>query len=437
MEQLLIYSPKRSSRARYTFRLVFHDLLRIQYHITTDIDQFQSSDLPKFIYGENAFTDDLFFKSSGLLFQRGVDNIDIQTVEHNGIKALFPVYDKQSTLPFDIFSAVFYLVSRYEEYQPFVRDKHGRFTAYLSRSAEFGFLQKPVVNIWVMELKKILQDKFPDIRFIERKYKFVPTYDVDAAFAYAQKGFVRTVGRYLMDVKNLNWYDIAERSKVLFGGKQDPFNTFDLQIEYQKKYNLRPIYFILFARYGRFDKNVNIRNKDFRFLIKRLGDYATIGIHPSYNSTEHPEYLSFEVSKLSDVINQDVIRSRQHFLRLVLPDTYRNLIENDLTDDYSMGYAALPGFRAGICSSYNFYDLDMEEETKLRIRPFAVMDGTLKDYMDLSPEEAIDQIASLIKEVKQVNGTFISLWHNETLSDRKRWTGWRHVYEKLLEMATE
>ena len=102
-----------------------------------------------------------------------------------------------------------------------------------------------------------------------------------------------------------------------------------------------------------------------------------------------------------------------------------------------MGYAALPGFRAGICNTYNFYDLDIEVETKLRIHPFMVMDGTLKDYMNLTPTDAIEQIRLLIEEVKKVDGTFVSLWHNEPLSDEKRWKGWRKVYEELLIMAAE
>lgn len=435
MDKLLIYSPKRSSRVRYVFRLVFHDVLKIQYHITTDIDEFQSSDLPKFIYGEKAFSDDLFIRSTDLLFDRGVDNINLESIEYKGLKAMFPIYDKESLFPFDPFAAIFYLVSRYEEYQPFVRDDHGRFTANLSTSYELNILDKPVVNIWALELKNKLQEKYPDIQFTERIYRFIPTYDIDSAYAYSHKGLVRSTGRYLMDMKELNWYDIKNRTKTIFGGKKDLFDTFDLQIEYQKKYNLKPIYFVLFGRYSRFDKNVNIRNKHFRFLVKRLADYATIGVHPSYYSIENPDYLAFETGRLNEVLNQDISRSRQHFLRLMMPDTYRNLLDYDITDDYSMGYAALPGFRAGICSTYNFYDLDREEETKLRIHPFTVMDGTLKDYMDLSPDEAIDHIKVLIDEVKKVHGTFISLWHNETLSDKKRWKGWLRVYESLLEMA--
>jgi hypothetical protein len=435
MEELLIYVPKKPARLRYVFRLVFKNLLRIPYHLTTSLDEFESAEQPKMIYGEVAQDDAVFFRSSGLLFKRGVDSLDLEPLEYEGERAFFPVYDKSSILPFDIFASVFYLVSRYEEYLPFVRDGHGRFTAHLSVSAQLGVLEKPLVNIWALMVKKILQENFPTLKFPERKYKFIPTYDIDSAFAYAQKGLVRSLGGYFLSLKLLDWNSISERSSVLFARKRDPFNTFTRQIAYTKKYGLKPIYFILFGRYGQFDKNINIRNRTFRFLIKRLSDYARIGIHPSYYTVEQPERLSFEISNLEKVINKDVECSRQHFLRLVLPNTYRNLIEEDITDDYSMGYAALPGFRAGICSPYNFYDLDLEVETKLRIHPFAVMDGTLRDYMELTPTDAIEQIRVLINEVKKVNGTFISLWHNESLSDKKRWKGWRRVYEELLEMA--
>lgn len=437
MDSLLIYVPKRTNRLRYTFKLVFKDLLKFPYKITTDLDEFQSSDLPKFIYGEKPSSDDLFFKSIDLLFQRGIVNPDLDPSEYEGIKVPFPVYDNKSVLPFDVFAAIFYLTSRYEEYQPYVKDHHGRFTAPLSVSVELNFLDKPVVNIWALKIKSLLLQKYPSIKFPHQKYRFIPTYDIDSAFAFAQKGFVRSLGGYVLDIKDFSWSKIGQRTRVLTRFEKDPYNTFKLQIEYQKQYRLRPYYFILFGRYGQYDKNVNIRNKTFRQLIKRVGDYARIGVHPSYNTAEHPERLYNEINELSKVINKEVTASRQHFLRLMLPQTYRNLIENDITDDYSMGYAALTGFRAGICSTYSFYDLDMEEETKLRIHPFAVMDGALKDYMELSPADAIDQISKLIKEVKAVNGTFISLWHNESLSNQQRWTGWLKVYDELLKMAVE
>ncbi|MBC8319335.1 MAG: polysaccharide deacetylase family protein [Bacteroidetes bacterium] len=437
MEGLLVFVPKMTSRIRYVFRLVFKDLLKVTYTLTTNLDEFLSADAAKIVYADKAYSDDIFFKSSGLLFQRGIENIKVENINFEGNKALFPVYDKNSALPFDVFSAIFYLVSRYEEYQLYVSDIHGRFTAHLSLSAELNILDKPMVNIWSVMIKKIILDKYPDFNFPKRNYRFRPTYDIDTAFAYSQKGLVRSVGGYLLSVKNFDWSDIVQRSRVLFSGFKDPFDTFDLQIEFQRRYNLKPIYFFLFGHYGKFDKNVNTRNRSFRFLIKKMGDYAQIGIHPSYYTNENPEMLQKEIKYLESVVNKDITQSRQHFLRLNLPGTYRNLIDEDITDDYSMGYAALPGFRAGICSPFNFYDLDIEVETKLRVHPFVVMDGTLKDYMKLTPADAIEQIKKLINEVKKVDGTFSSLWHNEPLSDEKRWKGWRKVYEELLVMAAE
>ena len=101
-----------------------------------------------------------------------------------------------------------------------------------------------------------------------------------------------------------------------------------------------------------------------------------------------------------------------------------------------MGFASQPGFRASICSTYKFYDLELDTETNLNIHPFTYMEGTLKDYMNISPEEAINVIKPLIEEVKAVNGTFIPIWHNESLSDLKRWAGWQKVYEEMIKLAT-
>lgn len=396
-----------------------------------------AADQPKFVYDKEPLEGGLFFKASGLLSKKGVESIDLDPFDYDGMKAFFPVYGEGTAMPFDVFSAIFYLVTRYEEYQPFVKDKHGRFTAHASKSTKLHILNKPVVNIWAARIKELLKEKYPALVFPKRKYKFIPTYDVDSAFAYRQKGLVRTIGGFVLAIRDLRLKEIAQRLRVLTNREKDPFDTFDLQISYQKKYNLKPIYFFLFAHYGQYDKNINTRNSKFRFLVKSIGDYASVGIHLSYYTNEHPELIAKEIKNLKSVLNKDIVCNRQHFLRLVLPTTYRNLIDNDILHDYTMGYAALTGFRAGICTDYNFYDLDLEVETKLRIHPFAVMDGTLNDYMSLSPEDAIEHIKMLVDEVKKVNGTFISLWHNESLSDQQRWKGWRRVYEELLAYAVD
>lgn len=97
-----------------------------------------------------------------------------------------------------------------------------------------------------------------------------------------------------------------------------------------------------------------------------------------------------------------------------------------------MGYAKAPGFRASTCTPFYFYDLDFEIQTPLKLFPFAVMDVTLKDYLGLSNEDSLEKILDLKEEVKKVNGTFISLFHNETLSESEEWSGWGEIYKKML-----
>ncbi len=432
---ILIHTHKITNRIKFIFNLFFKELLNVDIEITSKTEKFEAFEGVKFTYGKTPIKDELFFASVNLLFERGISSQQISFLEFNGSKAFFPVYNKASALEFDPFAAAFYLVSRYEEYLPYRKDKYGRYSVEESLAHKNGFLQKPLVNQWALYLGKILTQHFPGFHFRGTKYKFIPTIDIDAAWAYKHKGLFRIAGGLANSAIHLDFNNVADRMRVLSGLKKDPFDTFNYQLNLQKKYKLKPIYFILFAEYGFNDKNIPVHNHQFQKLIKSLADYASVGIHPSYGSNESPKKLRREVEKLSKVLNREITNSRQHFLKILLPGTYRNLINLDITDDYSMGFAAQPGFRASICSPFNFYDLDLDTETHLRIHPFTLMEGTLRDYMNLEPEKALEFIQELIKEVKAVNGIFISLWHNESLSNEGRWEGWQKVYEEMIRMA--
>ena len=56
----------------------------------------------------------------------------------------------------------------------------------------------------------------------------------------------------------------------------------------------------------------------------------------------------------------------------------------------------------------------------------------MKKYMGLDSERASELIENLFSEVKSVNGTLISIWHNESLCNEGMWKGWRQVFEKML-----
>ena len=432
---MLILVANETNRLRYTMQLMLTRLLGLEVDFTDDILYFYQFDGPKFSYGITVDEKCLFFASVSLLFESKIVGKELSHFEHKGEIAFFPVMNKQSALPFDPFAAAFYLVSRFEEYLPHLRDQHNRFLAEGSDACKHGYLQKPMVNRWSLLLGDILKKWFPHVKYLLPEFKFIPTIDVDSAYAYKNKGLTRAIGGMFRALQTKNFEEVRKRFRVLTGSDPDPFDTFELQLKLQEKYKYRAVYFILLADYGPNDKNIPHNNRYFRKLIRYLGDYADIGIHPSYASSQKPSLMVLETARLSKILKLEIERSRQHFLRLVLPETYRNLINNDIIHDYTMGYAENVGFRASICSPFPFYDLDQDMPTSLIIHPFAVMDGTLQSYLKLSPQQASETIKMLIREVKSVGGTFIPLWHNQTFADENTGAGWFDVYIRMVEEA--
>ena len=143
-----------------------------------------------------------------------------------------------------------------------------------------------------------------------------------------------------------------------------------------------------------------------------------------------------ELHSLERVLKKDVTKSRQHFLKLNFPKSYRNLLELEITDDYSMGFASESGFRAGICTPFRFYDLEQEIETPLVVHPFPFMDGTYIYYKNMSPDEAWPEISQYIETYRKYGGEFIPVWHNRVFSQKEsEWKGWNEVYELMVTKA--
>ncbi|MGC6490140.1 MAG: polysaccharide deacetylase family protein [Flavobacteriales bacterium] len=399
--------------------------------MTTDELRFNSHDGPKINYSNQKFDTEFLIKPIGLLHEEG---ISVQEIIISKWQEL-PIFYKSSEeeIPFDIFSATFFLVSRYEEYLPHIKDHHGRYTAEESIAYKYQFLDKPLVNQWIKAFKNILLNRFKTIKFPEQKFSFQSTIDVDAAYYFLEKGIVRTTASFIKSAIELDKEMIQQRKDVLLGRIPDPYDTFELQIKLNKKYNIDTVYFILLADYGLNDKNNLIHSRKFQLLVKHLADNAEVAIHPSYASNSNFETLVIEKNRLERIVKKEVKNSRQHFLKLDIPFTYRNLLELSIENDFSMGYASQPGFRASICTPYYFYDLELETSTNLKIHPFAVMDATFNYYLKLSPEKSFFMIKQIIDIVKAVDGHFISLWHNETWSEYKKWKGWSKLYLQMIE----
>lgn len=429
---LLIYLPAITSRCQYVFELIFKNQLGVKYDLTTDLNTFEAYEQEKMSYSSKRNNDELHIHSSPLLFEREIKKIDMSTENKFGRTVLFP--DNSSCdLGFDIFSAVFYMVSRYEEYLPFTPDKYGRYKSSDSLAYKKRFLQQPVVDIWIENFRYLLSKKFNHLQFRLSTFNAVITYDIDIAYAFMGRNIFRLIGSTIKDAFKLEFKNIYDRLRSICNFQKDPWDVYDILYEIIARNELHSIFFFLLGDYSKNDKNISYTHPLMKELIIKVSRFSEIGIHPSFKTSIIPNKILIEKERLERISGIKINKSRQHFLKFSLPDTYNYLIDAGITEDYSMGFPDTPGFRAGTCKPFYFYDLKNEKSTTLKIFPITVMEGSFIDYLQTPPVEALDCICKLVKEVKEVNGTFISIWHNHTFSETNMYKGWRDVHNKMVE----
>lgn len=436
MTGLLIYTPQITQRVAYIFQLFFDSLIRTPYSITTDEAVFNAYTGPKLNYSVTSISDaKVHIVPGGLLTEKGIKAQTPEVFVWNNLKVFYGT--TSGSLPFDIFSASFYLVSRYEEYFPSKLDRHKRFQYKNCIAHKNNFLDEPLVNMWAEELKKIILKEYPAVVFSLNKYSFIPTIDIDTAYAHLGRNIFITAGAYLKALYTLDFKAILEKTLVLLRLKKDPYNTYHYQGAIFAKYHLFPIYFLLAGKRGHYDKNISPRSLRFKRLVKQLRLIGKIGIHPSYHSNKHIEIVEKEIKNVERYNSEKITCSRQHYLRLSLPETYRCLAKIGITDDYSMAYAPAVGFRASICTPFYFYDLRTESVLPVKVHSSSIMDGTLKEYLHLSPNRSIIIIKELIQKTKLLNGEFIPIWHNHSINDKGGWKDWKTIFETMMEVGSD
>ncbi len=404
--------------------------MQVDFSITESREQFEQYEKVKINYSHERFiTDCITIRNGNLLFENGVAPQSINCFEYHGYTAFYKKTD--SDIAFDLFAASFYLVSRYEEYLPHQKDMYGRYSHENSLAFKEGFLQLPLINIWVNDLIKIIQQKFPFFKILSPAFSFSPTYDIDMAFAYRHKGWLRNVGGFVKSPS-------LDRIKVLLGKAKDPFDVYDWLDQLHQQYALQPLYFFLLAEKNcRYDKNIATGKKAMQQLIEDHATKYMIGIHPSWQSGDDEKLLFSEKATLEKISHQTITNSRQHYIRFNLPEGYQRLIAAGITGDYSMGYGSINGFRASIAADFYWYDLVNEQETSLRIHPFCFMDANAFYEQHLSPQQAYNELIQYYETCKKAGGKLSIIWHNNFLGSHLLFAGWRRCYQEFIHLLAK
>ncbi|HET8810209.1 MAG TPA: carbohydrate esterase [Flavobacteriaceae bacterium] len=428
---LLIFTKKQTPRITYVFKQLCGNILGLETKFTSKIEEFIAHEGPKLSYGKQKMGNELFIQQTDLLFEQGFSDVEINFGKWDEVPCFFRVSEK-SDLPFDIFAASFYLLSRYEEYLPYVKDKFGRFPAEESLIQKEGFLHLPLVDIWTLKFKKIVQARFPETKFLKKNFKTNTVIGVSQAYLYQKKGIVRTVGASMRDFLGFRLKSILERFKVLVFRTKDPYDVYDDLVGFSKENHVHLHFMFQLSNYSAVNKNIGYHKVKYHSLIKSMDDYGSVGLLLGNEAVVDFKQLRTEKKRFEAIVNQPLELVLNDRFDLNLPESYNNFDKIELKKDFSMGYVNNIGFRAGTSKPFLFYDLSLERISPLWVKPYVFNSKLLKNK---ALQEANDELMLVKQEVEKVNGEFTMIFENSDFSTENNRTKLFDLIKRIHEPA--
>jgi len=328
----------------------------------------------------------------------------------------------------DLVASTYFLISRYEEMvRDDVRDVHGRFPGIESLPFRAGFIDSPLVDEYSKLLRIQLREAGCEIQEPPKEIrKIYLTHDVDQLSHYRSvRGLMGGLLRGLRWPKEGN-----EAIKSYFGGlRNDPWYTlpwlFKLDNSVRQVLGNDRCETIAFIRVGG-----GTRKEDKPFITHHIQDFQSVlnlcrkkniivGLHSSYEAGIKPDRIADEKKHLERVWKRKTTYNRHHYLDTREPQDMQTLIDVGITDDFTLGYADVAGFRLGTCRSVKWINPNTRQVTSLTLHPLTIMDSTLSDkrYMYMNSHDAYEYCIRLINMVESWNGELVLLWHNTTVEN--------------------
>ena len=430
---ILFYTETESPHLSYILHTLFSEWYNYSYATTNSKTQLEDWSGPCINYSAAPIRkNELHIVPEGLLSESAVREARPVVVGRHASAILFPSRE-QDGMGYDIFSAAFWLLSRMEEYLPFQPDEHGRFEAQESIAHAYNFLSVPIIQYWMQELLSKIKQRNNTFPLHKPAYDTLTTIDVDQPYAFLNRGRFQQLKTAVNSLAHRKSHLLKSQFNTVLLKKNDPYDTYKYLFDLVAQTKEKILFFFLIGGNSKYDKGVPAPEV-LRTLITGIASAHETGLHPSYNTMKSKPLLQQEIRAFKSLSGSGLKNARQHYIRLSIPETYRNYVDNDITNDYSMGYNTQPGFRAGTALPFRWFDLTRNTATPLKVHSFCYMDVTLFEMLKLSSEEACEMIRTLFMEVKKCGGTFSSIWHNNTVSGFGEWSSWKKVFEFSIEL---
>jgi hypothetical protein len=335
----------------------------------------------------------------------------------------------------DIFAAVYFFLTRWEEYISTDLDFSHRFKYSNSISYKYNLTFRPIVNEIVEFIWKILE--FMEFKVYRKKWVYEPyiTHDIDQPVRLINlqcllSDFYKNLFRY-GNIKgaffNLIIYPL---NKITY--KYDLANCYDFLMDTSEMIGIKSYFNFQSSAKTKYDWGYDVNSKFIKHILKKIKNRDHfIGFHPSFYSIENPSTWSDEYKKLCKAAEFNIKCGRQHYLRFRVPYTWQMWEENGLEIDSTLGFAQIEGFRCGTCWEYSVYNFLSRKKLKLKEMPLIFMEVSIIKYSSVkSTAEFFNRFDNMVSIVKKYNGKFVFLWHNSTF-DRSLFT--KEFYSNLIE----
>lgn len=316
---------------------------------------------------------------------------------------------------FDIIETIFFHLSRYEEYhcEPSQKDRWDMMREEQQFLVKNKLEKEPIVDRIVSVFLKGL-----GINPVEYKSEIRITHDIDLIKKFKSPlSFLRFNAYYLKNWKGAQ--PINELWKSYYRSVVNGEKAYDVFDRMLIKDNCeKEIYFLMGGKES-VDTPLDTRSEIFKKAIKlsKDRDYK-IGIHPSYATWKNQELLLDEKTKLEEIIDSEITISRQHYLHFSFTDTIAILEATGISQDSTIGYNRIIGFRAGTGVGFKLFDLAKNRVSSILEKPLAVMDSSLFDESKCNADRFLQIIDSFLDQNKY--GTEITCnFHNSRFDDAK------------------
>ena len=341
----------------------------------------------------------------------------------------------------DLIASSYFLLSRYDEaFGEIERDGYGRPVGRKSYKAKAEILERPLVDEYGRYLRETLIDLGYDIGIQKRGVgNIYLTHDLDEP--WPQNSLKLAIKKVVSDMVKYRKTHLSLILNTIGLHKCNPYDTFDWLFEQDHKVKkcygetCQDMYFLIGTDHATGMTRKYWDDRRFLQLIQRIRcNQANYGIHASFEAGMNAKLFKKEKENLELLLREKITANRNHYLVSNMVEWLNVLLENGITDDYTMGYADTIGFRLSTCRAVKWLDPYSKSVKNLVLHPLTIMECTLtaSQYMKLDQSSTIKTIKEMIDIIDDYNGDFCFLLHNNIVANfGNRW--WKKGYEEMIE----